>query len=169
MKALEIQEKIKADVETGAAKESGYNVWDYADLSEDCSGYCIRFGDGSQLTLRNGQWEPEWTEDETEDEEEDCARQEEAPMSYYVFDRIEKNERGLFLGYRGAAFCEVFPLSASEEDLAIKGFAKCGAPGTETFCVEETAWKAFQEDLFFDITNDDLGLVSEPVSRQVEG
>lgn len=67
-------------------------------------------------------------------------------INYYVFDRIESDEIGCTWGYKGSDFCEVFPISSdeTEQELAEKGFAKCDAPGSETFCVEETAWKALK-------------------------
>jgi hypothetical protein len=69
-------------------------------------------------------------------------------INYYVFDRIEKEENGAnFWGYLGNDFCEVFPLGSedTESELIKSGFAKCDAPGTETFVVEETAWTTLKK------------------------
>ena len=69
-------------------------------------------------------------------------------INYYVFPKIERDEDGLAWAYDGEdRVCEVFDFSAddTEEELIRKGFAKCDAPGTETFLVEETAWEAYQE------------------------
>ena len=62
-------------------------------------------------------------------------------VNYYVFDRIEKDDQG-YLGYLGDNSCEVFSLEGDDTELIEAGFAKCDAPDTETFCVEETAWAA---------------------------
>lgn len=63
-------------------------------------------------------------------------------INYYVFDKIEQDEDGTLWGYKGEKLCEVFGLSAddTEEELIKNGFAKCDAPGTETFVVEESSW-----------------------------
>lgn len=65
-------------------------------------------------------------------------------INYYVFDRIEADDLGCHWGHKGDDFCEVFPITEddTEAELEEKGFAKCDAPGTETFCVEETAWES---------------------------
>lgn len=65
-----------------------------------------------------------------------------ATINYYVFDRIEKEDLGNYWGYKGDKFCEVFPLTCEDDDqeLIQAGYAKCDAPGTETFIVEESAW-----------------------------
>jgi hypothetical protein len=62
-----------------------------------------------------------------------------ATINYYVFDKIELDGECRW-GYKNGNFCEVFTLSAddTEADLIKNGFAKCDAPGTETFCVEES-------------------------------
>jgi hypothetical protein len=67
-------------------------------------------------------------------------------INYYVFDRIDKDELGCFWGYKGDDFCEVFPLSSedNEEELVKNGFAKCDAPETETFIVEESSWSSLK-------------------------
>jgi hypothetical protein len=61
-------------------------------------------------------------------------------MNYYVFDKIKKDEFGCYWGYKGEEFCEVFAFGEdeTEQELKEKGFAKCDAPGTETFVVEES-------------------------------
>jgi len=60
-------------------------------------------------------------------------------INYYVFDRIERDDLGCHWGYKGNSFCEVFLLSSegSEAELIEQGYAKCDAPGTETFVVKE--------------------------------
>ena len=69
-------------------------------------------------------------------------------MNYYVFPKIERDEDGTAWAYdnQDRIICEVFDFSAddTEEQLIREGFAKCDAPGTETFLVEETAWEAYQ-------------------------
>jgi hypothetical protein len=67
-----------------------------------------------------------------------------ATINYYVFDRIVDEGIGCYWGYKGDSFCEVFPLSAedSEEELIAEGYAKCDAPGTETFIVSEADYAA---------------------------
>ncbi len=64
-------------------------------------------------------------------------------MNYYVFDQIVF-DNGCYWGYRGEAFVEVFQICDDDTDerLAEKGFAKCDAPGTETFVVSETDMEA---------------------------
>ena len=70
-------------------------------------------------------------------------------INYYVFPKIDRDEDGTAWAYdqEDRVICEVFDFSAddTEEELIRKGFAKCDAPGTETFLVEETAWEAYQE------------------------
>ncbi|MEL7494170.1 MAG: hypothetical protein AAGJ95_09440 [Cyanobacteria bacterium J06554_11] len=68
-------------------------------------------------------------------------------INYYVFDRIEKDDLGCYWGHKGESFCEVFPLSTedTEDDLIVSGYAKCDAPGTATFLVEESSWKTLQD------------------------
>lgn len=66
-----------------------------------------------------------------------------ATISYYEFDSITRDEDNQYWGHLNGQSVEVYPTdSDSEEDLIEKGFAKCDAPGTETFVVEETAWAA---------------------------
>ena len=63
-------------------------------------------------------------------------------INYYIFDKIEKDEDGLHWGHIGDKFCEVFHSSEdrdTDEELIAKGFAKCDAPGSETFLVSETS------------------------------
>ena len=69
-------------------------------------------------------------------------------INYYEFDRIERDEHGCQWGYIGSNFCEVFDLSAddTEHELVERGFAKCDAPGTETFCVEESSYATLLEE-----------------------
>ena len=60
-------------------------------------------------------------------------------INYYTFDRIEQQADGSYLAYLGDKSCEVFPLDEDDEQtLIVKGFAKCDAPDTETFVVEES-------------------------------
>jgi hypothetical protein len=62
-------------------------------------------------------------------------------INYYIFDKIEQDEDGLWWGYLRDKFCEVFHSSEdgeTEPELIKKGFAKCDAPGTETFLVAES-------------------------------
>lgn len=68
------------------------------------------------------------------------SQKESVEINYYIFDRIERDEDGLYRAYLGNKFCEVFPImdEDSEQTLIAKGFAKCDAPGTETFVVEES-------------------------------
>ena len=68
---------------------------------------------------------------------------EQQTMNYYIFDEIKKDKLGCYWGYKNSSFCEVFPLSSedTEEELAAAGFAKCDAPETETFVVEESSIK----------------------------
>ena len=63
-------------------------------------------------------------------------------INYYIFDSITKDKDGQYWGHLGDQSTEVYPLDGDETDEEINavGFAKCDAPGTETFCVEETAW-----------------------------
>lgn len=64
----------------------------------------------------------------------------ETEINYYIFDRIKQDEDGLWWGYLGGKFCEIFHSSEdgdTELELIEKGFAKCDAPGTETFLVSE--------------------------------
>lgn len=65
-------------------------------------------------------------------------------INHYVFDRIEADDLGCHWGYKGNSFCEVFPLSSEdlEAELIKGGFAKCDAPGTETFIVSESDYAA---------------------------
>ena len=65
-------------------------------------------------------------------------------INYYVFDRIETDDLGCYWGYRGSKMCEVFPLSSedTEAELVQSGYAKCDAPGTETYVVSEFDWAA---------------------------
>ena len=68
-------------------------------------------------------------------------------INYYEFPKIERDEDGTVWAYDASdrVICEVFDFSDdTEEELASNGFAKCDAPGTETFLVEETAWEAYQ-------------------------
>ena len=59
-------------------------------------------------------------------------------INYYTFDRIEQ-EGGTYQAYLGGKSCEVFPMDEDDEAALIaKGFAKCDAPDTETFVVEES-------------------------------
>lgn len=69
-------------------------------------------------------------------------------INYYRFDRIEKDGLGCHWGHRGNDFCEVFPLSSedTEHELMQAGYAKCDAPGTETFVVEESSVVALNFD-----------------------
>lgn len=66
-------------------------------------------------------------------------------INYYVFDRIEQDE-STYWGYLGNDFCEVYPIPPEETDESLieEGFAKCDAPGTETFCVEESNWQCLK-------------------------
>jgi len=58
-------------------------------------------------------------------------------IDYYVLDQIEMNACGDYLGYRGDETYDVFPLTAEDTDITLieSGYAKCDAPGTETFIV----------------------------------
>lgn len=71
-------------------------------------------------------------------------------MNYYEFPKIERDEYGSTWAYDrfDRIICEVFDFSAddTEKQLVRDGFAKCDAPGTETFLVEETAWEAYQNE-----------------------
>ena len=79
----------------------------------------------------------------------DCPSEWGLTINYYVFPKIDRDEDGTAWAYdqEDRVICEVFDFSAddTEEELIRKGFAKCDAPGTETFLVEETAWEAYQE------------------------
>lgn len=70
----------------------------------------------------------------------DEFQEESAEINYYIFDCIEQDEYGLYWAYLGKKFCEVFRIvdEDDEQTLIAKGFAKCEAPGTETFVVEES-------------------------------
>lgn len=63
-------------------------------------------------------------------------------INYYILDSIKEDEHGCYLGYLGNDFVEVFPLSSEddEETLIVGGYAKCDAPGSETFIIEETSY-----------------------------
>ena len=67
-------------------------------------------------------------------------------INYYIFDSIQHDGQS-YIGHLGGNSCEVFPCSSkdSEKDLIDQGFAKCDAPGTETFVVEESAWSSLRE------------------------
>lgn len=60
-------------------------------------------------------------------------------ISYYEFEKIKRDELGCYWGYVGDKFCEVFVLSEgeTEQELKEQGYAKCDAPGTETFLVAD--------------------------------
>ena len=69
-------------------------------------------------------------------------------INHYTFDRIIKDDLGCYWGYKGENFCEVFPWSEeplsfeeTEDGLIQSGYAKCDAPGTDIFVVEESSWK----------------------------
>jgi hypothetical protein len=69
----------------------------------------------------------------------DDSERELVEINYYIFDRIEQQADGSYQAYLDDKSCEVFPLDEDDEQTLIaKGFAKCDAPGTETFVVEET-------------------------------
>ena len=62
-------------------------------------------------------------------------------INYYVFDSITKDDDNQYWGHLNGQSVEVYPTDAdTDAELFEKGFAKCDAPGTETFVVEETAW-----------------------------
>jgi len=64
-------------------------------------------------------------------------------MNYYTFDSITKDDDNQYWGHLGDQSTEIYPTDSDPEaELIEKGFAKCDAPGTETFLVEETAWAA---------------------------
>ena len=68
-------------------------------------------------------------------------------INYYIFDKIEQDNLGGYWGYLGKDFCEVFPPDGdSEDELIIKGFAKCDAPESETMIVEESSWATLKNN-----------------------
>jgi hypothetical protein len=67
-------------------------------------------------------------------------------INYYVFDKIVKDDLGCYWGHKDYDFCEVYPLSSedTEDELIEAGYAKCDAPGTETFVVLENDWSSLR-------------------------
>jgi hypothetical protein len=61
-------------------------------------------------------------------------------INYYIFDKIQRDEDGTTWGFKDGKMCEIFGMDddSTEDQLTQNGFAKCDAPGTETFIVEES-------------------------------
>jgi hypothetical protein len=63
-------------------------------------------------------------------------------MQYVTFDRIEVDTDGTTTGFINDKSCEIYsmPANETESELEQQGYAKCDAPGTQTYICEFDEW-----------------------------
>lgn len=64
-----------------------------------------------------------------------------ATINYYILDEIVETDDEI-KGYKNGKEVNLFQVEEeTESELIEQGFAKCDAPNTQTYLIEETAWE----------------------------